>query len=299
MNNQASVGYLLSRAQRELGHTSDLLAVRKGVQRPPDREAAGVKDIFLKLLKMAPDYDLIHVHGGIGISGAGLLPLKAFNKRFFAHYHGSELRENIQTSFHFICERLFVSTPDLFRYRRNVADRELIHIPNPVMVDGVKPVDWTSRMDRLSGDAPLRVAHMPTRREVKGTENVIKGVEQAIELGARIDLDIIEGVSVDEAMKRLESAHICVDWMSPDYDIHGVVSIEAMVREIPTICNIDRSLYPEDIPIIPSGPEEFGRTLMDLWVRREELPGIGEASRRYALKVHHPMTAARKIEEYL
>ncbi|MBN1389632.1 MAG: hypothetical protein JXA22_03210 [Candidatus Thermoplasmatota archaeon] len=299
VNNQASVGYLLSRAQRKLGHTSDLLAVRKETQRPPDKEASGVKDIFLKLLKLARDYDLIHVHGGVGISGAGLLPLKAANKRFFAHYHGSELRENIQTSFHFVCERLFISTPDLLRYRANVGDRELIHIPNPVLIDGVSPVDWISREAGLSEDGPLRIAHLPTRREVKGTDNVIRGVEQARAQGARIDLDIIEGVFVDEAMRRLENAHICIDWMSPNYDIHGVVSIEAMVREIPTVCNIDRSLYPEEIPIIPSRPGELGRTLMGLWEKRQELPRIGRSSREYALKVHDPMAAARRIEEYL
>ncbi|MGA1793577.1 MAG: hypothetical protein ACMUHM_06470 [Thermoplasmatota archaeon] len=299
VNNQASVGYMLSRAQRELGHSSDLLAVRKQTQRPPDFEASDVKDVFIKLMRMAPRYDLIHVHGGVGISGVGLLPLKAAGKRFFAHYHGSELREDIQTSFHFMCERLFVSTPDLLRYAGNVSDRELIHIPNPVLMDGVEPVDWSLRKSELTGDSPLRISHMPTRRHVKGTDNVIQGVEEARSKGANIELDIIEGVFVDEAMARLENSHICIDWMSPDYDIHGVVSVEAMLRGIPTVCNIDRSMYPEDIPIIASGPEGLGKTLTDLWECRSDLPGIGSSSRNYAIRVHHPMTAAKKIEEFL
>jgi len=299
VNNQASVGYLLSRAQRELGHDSDLLAVRKQTQRPPDFEASDVKDVFIKLMKLAPRYDLIHVHGGVGISGVGLLPLKAAGKRFFAHYHGSELREDIQTSFHFICERLFVSTPDLLRYADNVSGRELIHIPNPVMMEGVKPVDWSMRGSDLTGDAPLRISHMPTRRHIKGTDNVIEGVEEARSLGAKIDLDIIEGVYVDEAMKRLEDSHICIDWMSPDYEIHGVVSVEAMLRGIPTICNIDRSMYPKDIPIIASKPEDLGRTLKDLWKGRGDLPATGQRSREYAERVHNPLIAAKRIEEYL
>ena len=299
MNNQASVGYIISRAQRELGHTSDLLAVKKLVQRPPDFEASNVRDIFVKLLKMAPGYDLMHVHGGIGASGMGLLPFKATKKRFFAHYHGSELREGIQTSFHFICDTIFVSTPDLLEYSENVGNRELVHIPNPVTVDEVAPVDWSYRESSISGDGPLKIAHMPTRREVKGTDNVIKGVEKANSGGANFELDIIEGVYVDEAMERLQNAHVCIDWMSPDYSIHGVVSIEAMVRGLPTICNIDRSMYPEDIPIIDSTPENLAKRLVELWDRRAELPRIGERSRTYAERVHHPMTAARKIEEYL
>ena len=299
MNNQASVGYLLSRAQRKLGHISDLLAVRKKIQRPPDMEAKDVKDVFIKLLRSAPRYDLVHVHGGVGISGMGLLPLKATNKRFFAHYHGSELRENIQTSFHFICERLFVSTPDLLRFAGNVSDRELIHIPNPVMTDGVLPVDWSERENELSGDGPMRIAHMPTRRDVKGTDNVIKGVEEANGLGANLELDIIEGVYVDDAMARLQKAHVCIDWMSSDYDIHGVVSIESMLRGIPAICNIDSSMYPDDIPIITSTPSELGVVLHRTWKAMHQLPVIGSRSREYALRVHDPMAAARRIEEFL
>jgi len=299
VNNQASVGYIISRAQRELGHTSDLLAVKKQIQRRPDHEASDVKDIFVKLLKMASRYDLIHVHGGIGVSGMGLLPFKALKKRFFSHYHGSELREGIQTSFHFICDRLFISTPDLFRYSKNVGDRTLIHIPNPVEVDGIQTVDWDKSLKSLSGDGPLKIAHMPTRREIKGTENVIRGVEEANSKGANIVLDIIEGVYVEEAMTRLENAHICIDWMSPDYDIHGVVSIEAMVRGIPTICNIDRTMYPEDIPIIDSKPQELGKRLLKVWDKRSDLPKIGARSRAYVKSVHHPLSAAKKIEEYI
>jgi hypothetical protein len=229
----------------------------------------------------------------------GLLPFKALKKRFFAHYHGSELREGVQTSFHFICEKLFISTPDLFRYSKNVDGRELIHVPNPVSIEGVEMVDWEKRVDELSSDGPLRIAHMPTRREVKGTQHVISGIERANDSGANLELDIIEGVFVDEAMKRLRNAHLCIDWMSPDYDIHGVVSLEAMVRGIPTICNIDRSMYPEDIPIIDCTPSELSRRLVDIWETRDRLPALGKRSRKYVERVHQPLSAARIIERYL
>ena len=299
VNNQASVAYLISRAQRDLGHRSDLLAVPNPKQRAPDIPAKDVKDVFLNLMRLTPGYDIIHVHGGIGISGLGLMQYRALGKRFFAHYHGSELRKGIQTSFHRLAERIFISTPDLKRYQGHVGDRELIYIPNPVFIDGVVPVDWEAKARDLEKGAPLIIAHLPSIRKVKGTSNVVRGVKKAVTNGADITLDIIENVPIDEAMKRLEKAHICIDWMSPDYDIHGVVSLEAMIRGIPVVCNIDRSLYPDDIPIIASRPDELADVLKGIYDSRSDLRSRGEASRAYTLKRHHPSKVAGMIERYL
>ncbi|MGA1822296.1 MAG: hypothetical protein ACMUIG_07200 [Thermoplasmatota archaeon] len=299
VNNQASVAYMISRAQRKLGHESDLLAVPAASRMPPDFPEPTVKKLFLRLIKLLPKYDLIHVHGGIGISGIGLSPFRAAGKRFFVHYHGSELREGIQTSFHPLAERIFVSTPDLLRYGGNLGGRELIHIPNPVSTEGAAKVDWKQRIDRISGSGPVVISHLPSIRSVKGTENVIRGVGKANSRGAEYELRIIEGRSVEEAMKELSESDICIDWMSPDYDIHGVVSVEAMIRGIPVICNIDRKMYPEDLPIIISKPEDLPDVLTDVWKRRAELPSIGSMSVDYAMRTHHPDRVAGMIEEYL
>lgn len=299
VNNQASVGHLLSRAQRKLGHRSDLLSVPNPKQRPPDIGAESVPWLFAELLARAPYYDIVHVHGGIGISGLGLWPYRLAGKRFFCHYHGSELREGKQTLFHSLAERLFISTPDLKRFSGNVGGRQLVHIPNPVLVEGVTPVDWKRRSGELEGDGPLRIAHLPSVRRVKGTENVIKGVKEACSEGALLELDVIEDVQLDEAMERLNKAHICIDWMSDDYDIHGVVSIEAMIRALPVICNIERSLYPMDIPIVPSKPSSLAKVLIELWDKRADLPKIGEQSRRYALDHHDPDKVALLMEKYI
>jgi hypothetical protein len=299
VNNQASVGYLLSRAQRRLGHRSDLLAVPDPKQRAPDISAGSVSGLFIKLLAKAPSYDILHVHGGIGISGLGLWPYKLTGKRFFCHYHGSELREDKQTLMHSMAERLFISTPDLRRYSRNVGGRDLVHIPNPVFMEGVVPVDWSLRSKELEGDGPLRVAHLPSIRRVKGTDNVEKGVKEARDRGARLELDIIEGVTLDDAMRRLSDAHICIDWMSWDYNIHGVVSVESMVRGIPVVCNVDRTLYPEGLPIIPSNPADLGKVLLRLWDERSTLPSVGERSLKYALEHHDPDKVALLMEKYI
>ncbi len=300
VNNQASVGYLLSRSQREMGHGSDLLAVGKFHERRPDHSANGVSGLYIKLLQKAIKYDLIHVHGGIGISGLGLLPYRyLLGKRFFAHYHGSELRGNIQNSFHFMAERIFISTPDLQRYRNNVGGRELIHMPNPVFVDGVEPVDWQEKMKRIKKGGPLKIAHLPTVRKTKGTRSIIDAVDRINEDQKRIELDIIEGTEVTLAMKRLESADICIDWMSEDHNIHGVVSVEAMLRKIPTICNIERAIYPADIPIIDVRPEGLVDKLEEIIRDPSSLPDIGEDSRKYALKHHHPDMVAKLLERYI
>jgi hypothetical protein len=299
VNNQASVAYLLSRAQREMGHRSDLLAVPNPMQEVPDRPARGLLDTFIKVLKFAPRYDLVHIHGGIGISGLALYPYKLFGKRFFAHYHGSELREGKQTSFHSVAERIFVSTPDLLSLSGKVGGRELIHIPNPVELDHIKVQDYAGKLDTLDRGGPLRVAHMPSVRSVKGTDNVIGSVKEANGMGCDIVLDIIEGAPHDTAIARLSNAHLCIDWMSPDYRIYGVVSIEAMARGIPTVCNVDPSLYTSDLPIVPSRPGELTDVLKGLFGARERLARISELSVGYARSHHSPASCARAIERYL
>jgi len=298
VNNQASVGYHLSRAQRELGHRSDLLAVPEPSKMEPDFKATSAKMVLLRLLRYAPRYDIIHVHGGVGISGAALLPLRAVRKRFFSHYHGSELRGNRQNSFYFINERIFVSTPDLLDYSDNVGGRELIHIPNPVCMERIPARGVHAPFKELE-EGLLRVAHMPSVRSVKGTVNVERAVSDLEKEGSRIELDIIEGLTHENAMKRLEKAHICIDWMSPDYRIHGVVSVEAMARGIPVICNIDRSLYPEEIPIIPSGPSRLKKVLQGILDGRADMTSLSDRSMEYARKYHEPLSVARRLDRYI
>lgn len=299
VNNQASVAYLISRAQRRAGHVSDLLAVPGIYQESPDHQAENVMGLYLKLLRMIPGYDLVHVHGGIGISGLGLLPYRAFGKRFISHYHGSELREDKQTTFHFLSGAIFVSTPDLLALGDRVGGRELIWIPNPVDVDSAVPIDPVRAFGGSRSKGPLRIAHMPSRRDIKGTKNVIATVKDANAKGADYHLDIIEGLPPKEAKRRLSKAHLCVDWMSPSYRIHGVVSLEAMARGIPTICNIDRTLYPSDIPIIPSRPEELCSVLVRLHGEPSLLADNSYLCREYVLSHHHPDRVASLIEPYL
>jgi hypothetical protein len=104
---------------------------------------------------------------------------------------------------------------------------------------------------------------------------------------------------VEEAMIGLSESDLCIDWMSPDYSIHGVVSVEAMIRGIPVVCNIDRKMYPGDIPIISANPSDLSAVLLNIWKRRTDLPEIGSRSVEYAMKVHHPDRVAGIIERYL
>jgi len=299
VNNQASVAYMISRAQRRAGHSSDVLAVPVTTQRPPDIMARSVSHLLMRIIELAPRYDLVHVHGGIGMSGVPMAPLRLAKVRFFAHYHGSELRKGVQTSFHTLAERLFVSTPDLLEYRGNVGGRELIHVPNPVEVEGIRPVDYRLVLEEIASGGRIRLSHMPSVRSVKGTRNIIEAVEEANASGCGFDLDIIEDTPVNDAISRLGRSHVCVDWVSRDYRIHGVVSLEAMARGIPAVCNIDKTLYPEEIPILPASPESLSRVLKDIWDDPGKLEAVSRRSIEYVRKRHHPDVAAGIIAGYL
>jgi hypothetical protein len=58
-------------------------------------------------------------------------------------------------------------------------------------------------------------------------------------------------------------------------------------------------MYPDDIPIIIASPGDLEDELVKLNDNRASLQDIGVRSREYALKYHHPVNVAKRIEEYI
>jgi hypothetical protein len=198
-----------------------------------------------------------------------------------------------------LAETLFVSTPDLLELRGRVGGRELVHVPNPVEVDSAASDSYLERLRTIEEGGKVVVAHMPSLRSVKGTQNVVRAVAEANAQGGSLEMDIIENVTHEEAVARLSRAHLCVDWMSPDYRIYGVVSIEAMARGIPTICNVDPALYTDDLPVVPAGPERLCDVLLVHSRSVEKLTRLSRLSAEYTRAHHSPMVCAKIIERYL
>ena len=137
IENVAGVATTLSRAQRALGHRSDVLITwpnkfNYDIDFDYNYQDRGVRlplDIF-RVIKLAGKYDLLHVHGGLTRKRLDIVLGKFFSRNpIFIHFHGSETRMGYGTHYKWLMAEGVVSTPDLLRWWP-----DLTYVPNPVVM---------------------------------------------------------------------------------------------------------------------------------------------------------------------
>ena len=214
------------------------------------------------------------------------------DKRFFIHFHGSELRHNINTKHNDLARKLFVSTPDLKEYSHFVGGRELVWIPNPLPIDEIpfKKMIWPEGVGKK---VPLKIIHMPTHRVAKGTPAIETAVKRLTKQGYLIDLAIVENLPNDLAMKRLSDSHICIDSCNR-LKHYCMVSIEAMARGVPAITSYDPGLFKAP-PIIVARPKTLEHVLKEMIDEKMDPTKLSIEGRTYVKRVHDPLRVTKLL----
>lgn len=302
VNNIADVAITLSRAQREIGIASEVAAVRwrytgdvDHTVPPAPPQLANIR-LFLWIMRNLKRYDILHYHGRVGPTA---LYYKIGRRPAVLHFHGSDIRMPGRVHFSSFARWAFVSTPDLLVYRHKVDVEHVEYLPNPIFLNTIRIVNIEKRAEEVKEGRPPVVVHLPTDRRVKGTENLLRAVEILTEEGIDVDLRIVEGVDPGEALRRMREADIVVDWISPEYNIYGMVSIQAMAMGIPVICHIDPSLYPRRPPmeVVEASPEGVAEGIKKLISRAGEWGKIGRSERRYVEMTHDAVKIAKRVRE--
>ncbi|WP_018125936.1 glycosyltransferase [Desulfovibrio oxyclinae] len=122
---------------------------------------------------------------------------------------------------------LLVSTPDLLRLLPEARWQ-----PNLVPLDD--PGFTPSGIDPREG--PLRVAHSPTRKDLKNTDDLLAAVGELSERGIEIELDLIDDVPNRECLERKRRCHVLFDHMQGYY---GVSSLEGLSQGLAVIAGLD------------------------------------------------------------
>jgi len=273
----------------------DVAIVPGGDRTDPKVMKKANREEFREIRKRIDDFDIIHVHGGVGYAGMYYWLKKTFGgKKIVIHFHGSDIRIKANTKFSSVGNILLVSTPDLLKCGNNVGGKELIHIPNPSYLEKMKPVGVEKRTPLAEKDK-IVIAHMPTLRKFKGTEEIIKAVKK-LKKKYPIELNLIENADHHTAQKRLKASDICIDWVSKKFDIYGMVSIEAMSYGIPTICRFNPDYY--NPPIINAEPNNIKEKIEELINDRALYLKTSRKSRKYVEKVHDVRKVVDKIEKH-
>lgn len=150
-------------------------------------------------------------------------------------------------------------------------------------------------------DRPLRVVHAPNHRHFKGTDHLIAAVESLQARGINIELDLIENLTNDQALKRYREADVIFDQCLIGF--HGYFALEAMALGKPVLCFIrdpDADLLaPDDCPIINITPGTIAQTLEALASDRGRLDQLGRAGRAYAERYYSIAAFAQRYRRAL
>lgn len=151
--------------------------------------------------------------------------------------------------------------------------------------------------------APLRLIHAPNHRTLKGTDHIIKAVEELREEGLAIELSVVEGVPNSEMVERVQAADVVVDQLVLGW--YAMFAIEGMASGKPVVCHVRRDfldlyigaglLEPDELPLIDTSIQSLKDTFRHLAsLPRRELRDIGLRSRAFVEK-HHSIEAIGKV----
>ncbi len=230
------------------------------------------------LAKLLPQTDVFHFYFGLTLvpKSAQFPILHALRKKSVFHYLGSDIRGKSRDELAY-GKRADAEIVGSFDALRWVPDAQMI----PPGLD-LRPFTPVPPSDR---ERPL-VVHAPSNREKKGTAHVIAACET---LG--LELDIVEGVTHDEARERYARADIAIDQLNAGW--HGIFALEAMALGKPVLLKLKPDVveqaerhYGIKVPLVPTTAETLADDLRPLVenpaLRRE----LGAAGRAYVEEVH-------------
>lgn len=191
------------------------------------------------------------------------------------------------------CTRIYALNPDLLR----VLPARAEFVPySHVFMD-----EWLPSYTQ-SEDRPLRIAHAPSHRGVKGTHLVLEALDRLKAKGHEFELVLVENLPNSEAKRRYETADVLVDQLFAGW--YGGLAVEAMALGKPVIVYIRHEdlqyidpAMAEDLPFIEASPDTIEAALEHvLTMPREELLALAHKSRAFVEKWHDPEVVAARIK---
>ena len=194
--------------------------------------------------------DVIHLHGDLHYRKRLRVP----DKPMVMNHHGSAFRTRPDYHLQELRQTKAVaiaSTVDLHA----ISPAEVHWLPQAFDLE-----DLQQYRDPNPDQSILRIAHAPTNRAIKGTQALSEAVLKLQRLGVPVTLDIIEGVSNKECLRRKGKADLFVDQFLLGY---GNNAIEAWGMGLPVLAGVQ----PEKcMPLIrQSIPEQTPEVMQELW----------------------------------
>lgn len=234
----------------------------------PEGDGAGLAELE-RLLKGS---DVFHFHMTADehlrlgpFLPADFLPGKAVVHHEHGHHDFRSDPERFREKYRRLGRRhLLVSTPDLKRLMPEARwQPNLVHQNDEALLPQAR--DWT---------APLRLAHSPTRKDLKNTDELLAVTEALRAEGRGLELELIDNVPHAECLARKRACHALFDHMQGYY---GVSSLEGLSQGLAVIAGLDAWN-------LAHVAEFSGRSADALpWVLARDAEGLADALRALAL----------------
>ncbi len=160
----------------------------------------------------------------------------------------------------------------------------------------INTLQWNKENKYSSNDGSngvVKIMHSPNHRGVKGTEFLIKAIEELQAEGLVIELVLLEKVQNDKIKKLMQQVDIFAEqFIGIGYALSG---IEAMSSGLPVLSNLDndsitkmfrRYSFLNECPILSTTPETLKDNLRLLITNPKLRKELGELGRKYAEKYH-------------
>lgn len=190
---------------------------------------------------------------------------------------------------------LLVSTPDL-----HAMMPEAQWQPNLVPQD--EPLFLPLSRTSACWQGPLRLAHSPTRKDLKNTDDLLAVVE-LLPPGS-VALDLIDNVPNAECLARKRACHVLFDHMQGYY---GVSSLEGLSQGIPVIAGLDEwnrrhvveFAGTHELPwVVARNRDELAARLRELAADRALCRELGAASRLFVERCWSEAKVAGRLMDF-
>lgn len=312
-----------------IGHVASVLTKTKHkFQYPYDiffDHSVSFNDALRKLRNIFSQYDILHYHAVPLVwekkfakpTGFDLFLARLLGKKIFYHFRGSEARlENCfrNTNKYHYCDdetHLFEQFPEAeqklyLEFVKSVSDCAFVvdpelqtYVPEATIVPRTIDLDAINKigiMQTCNDEEKIVIAHAPSRRAVKGTDWVIKAVEDLKHEGINVELKIIENMSNDEALLEYSRADIIVDQLRIGW--YGVLAVEAMALGKPVVAFIRDDLkhnLPFPFPLSIANRENIKAVLLELISDRSLRMQLGKSALEYVKDAHCSKNIAEQL----
>lgn len=249
----------------------------------PDLDETGLAELE-RLLKTS---DVFHFHMTLDehtpfgpLLPADFLPGKAVVHHEHGHHDFRSAPERFREKYRALGRKnLLVSTPDLKRMMPEARwQPNLVHENEPCLRPRAR--DWSG---------PLCLAHSPTRKDLKNTDELLAVVQRLRDQGLPLELELIDNVPHAECLERKGAAHALFDHMQGYY---GVSSLEGLSQGLAVVAGLDdwnrahvaefAGVAESALPwVLANDADSLEHALRGLASDLERCRAVGEASRRF------------------